>query len=220
MALPNSSTGYNVFSLPVQEHCGPLSPDYLRNIENTLNKAIDSHPRTMAVRVDLRLPYSSSYGDDYPGMCRSDDAVISRFFQSLKARISADLKKKRRERKRVHDCQLRYVWVREQDSALHQHYHVLLLVNADTYNCLGSYQAGSGNLASRIKASWASALGVPVEELGGCVHFPENPIYLINGLSVDFRESYASVYHRVSYMAKLETKHYGRHTRHFGCSQS
>ncbi len=212
----DSSSGLS--DLLVQDHLGPLSTEYLLNIEKTLNKAIDSHPRTLAIRVDLRFPSSALYNDDMPYMYRNDDAVITRFIQAIKARLDADIKKKKRERNRVHDCQLRYVWVREQDSAPLQHYHVLLLLNADTYNCLGSFQATSGNLASRIKASWASALGIPVEELGGCVHFPENPTYLMNRNSVDFGESYASVYHRVSYMAKLETKRYGGHTRHFGCS--
>lgn len=137
--------------LSVQTHCGPLSVRYLQEIESTLRQAVSCHPRTLAVRVDLRFPANAQ---------RTDDAVISRFFASLKAQIEADLNAKDRAGRRVHPCTLRYVWVREQDSAPRQHYHVLLLLNADTYNCLGNYQAESGNLAYRIRSAWASAVGV------------------------------------------------------------
>lgn len=203
-----SSDGLNGF--PVQTHCGPLSAQYIQSIESTLTQAVICHPRTLAVRVDLRFPVNAQ---------RTDDAVISRFFASLKARIEADLNAKSRAGKRVHPCRLRYAWAREQDSAPLQHYHVLLLFNADTYNYLGRYRAESGNLACRIRSAWASAVGGIVDDLGSAVHFPDNPIYRIDAGSANFTESYRAVIYRASYMAKLSTKQYGDHIRHFGCSQ-
>lgn len=195
---------------PVQTQCGALNVSYLQQIDSTLQLAIKCHPRTLAVRVDLRFPISAQ---------RTDDAVISRFCSSLKAQIQADLKAKARNGRRVHPCRLRYVWVREQDSAPLHHYHVLLLLNADTYHCLGSFKANTGNLASRIRSAWASALGIGVAEIGGSVHFPDNPIYRIDALSSNYPQSYGAVRYRASYMAKLATKNYGRHIRHIGCSQ-
>jgi len=195
---------------PVQTHCGQLSAPYLQKIDSTLQLATADHPRTLAVRVDLRFPQGAE--------C-TDDAVISRFIASLKTKIQADLKAKKRTGARVHPCRLRYIWVREQDSAPLQHYHVLLLLNADTYNCLGNYGAESGNLAYRIRSAWASAIGMPVEEICGSVHFPDNPIYRLDTRSDNYPESYGAVWYRTSYMAKLATKEYGGHVRHFGCSQ-
>ena len=205
-----SAVGSTFNGMEVQQRCGEMSSFYLQRIESTLDKALECHPRTMAVRVDLRFPKVPS---------RTDDAVISRFFASLKAQITADLKSKELDGKRVHSCRLRYVWAREQDSSIHQHYHVLLLVNSDTYNCLGRYQAESGNLACRIRTAWASAIGVSVCSLGGSVHFPENPIYHVKRNCTNFSEAYRALFYRVSYFAKLTTKPYGCHVRHFGCSQ-
>ena len=37
---------------------GPLNMDYIERIEETITRALREHPRTMAVRVDLRLPDS------------------------------------------------------------------------------------------------------------------------------------------------------------------
>lgn len=194
---------------PVIQNHGPLNERYLDQIERTIEKAVQCHPRTMAVRVDLRFPVCAA---------RADDAVISRFVDSLKAQIKADLKTKGRAGKRVHPCHLRYIWVREQDSGAHQHYHVLLLLNRDTYHCLGRYDADGGNLAYRIRSAWASAIDVPLCRLGGAVHIPVNPIYHLNINSSGFGDSFDELYYRTSYFAKQKTKQCGTGTRHFGCS--
>ncbi|WP_420590807.1 inovirus Gp2 family protein [Bacterioplanoides sp.] len=194
---------------PVIQNHGPLNERYLDQIERTIEKAIQCHPRTMAVRVDLRFPACAA---------RTDKSVISRFVDSLKAQIKADLKAKDRAGKRVHPCHLRYIWTREQDSGARQHYHVLLLLNLDTYRDLGRYDAAGGNLTHRIRSAWASAIGVPLCRLGGAVHIPDNPIYHLNINSSDFGDSFDALYYRTSYFAKQKTKQYGAGVRHFGCS--
>ena len=42
--------------LSVQSEHGHLSASYLGKIYNTMKNAVNDHPRTFAVRVDLRLP--------------------------------------------------------------------------------------------------------------------------------------------------------------------
>lgn len=42
--------------LPVLKQKDGLLVDYLQRIYDTLDLALEDHPRTMAVRVDLRLP--------------------------------------------------------------------------------------------------------------------------------------------------------------------
>ncbi|MEN1769105.1 YagK/YfjJ domain-containing protein, partial [Pseudomonas aeruginosa] len=105
-------------------------------------RALDVHPRLTALRVDLRLP-------DVPAA--TDAAVISRFINALKARINAYQKRKRREGKRVHPTTLHYAWAREFGELKgKKHYHLLLLVNRDTWCRAGDYRA-PGSLAGMIK---------------------------------------------------------------------
>ncbi len=62
-----------------------------------------------------------------------DSAVISRFFASLKAKIQAYQRHKRRANKRVRATTLRYFWCREFGKEKgRKHYHVILLLNKDT----------------------------------------------------------------------------------------
>ncbi|EHS5635811.1 TPA: inovirus-type Gp2 protein, partial [Escherichia coli] len=89
-----------------------------------------------------------------------DAAVISRFINALKARIDAYQKRKHREGKRVHPTTLHYVWAREFGECKgKKHYHLMLLVNRDTWCRAGDYRA-PGSLAGMIEQAWCSALGV------------------------------------------------------------
>ncbi len=74
----------------------------------------------------------------------TDAAVISRFINALKARIDAYQKRKHREGKRVHPTTLHYVWAREFGECKgKKHYHLMLLVNRDTWCRAGDYPGAS-----------------------------------------------------------------------------
>lgn len=191
---------------------GPLNSDYLNGINKTIQAALEEHPRTFALRVDLRLP------DDV--LARIDAAVISRFFDSLKAKLKADSNKKRAEGKRVHPCTLRYVWVREFNQREYKkHYHVLLLLNKDAYAFLGDYRASEGNLAALITQSWLSALGFKDERYQSLAYFPDNPCYYLDVKTLDTDGVYEKLITRVSYLAKERSKISNDGERNFGCSQ-
>lgn len=190
---------------------GPLVEDYLAGCMATISQAISTHSRTTAMRVDLRFPDNA---------VKTDDAAISRFIASLKARIKADYLRKKKRNKRVHYSGVRYIWAREKDTSLYHHYHVLILLNNDSYCCLGDYGASKGNMAARIKKAWASAIGVPHEELGGSVFFPDNPVYRLNTKAEDYADVYRELFFRVSYFTKAATKSYGQNVRHFDRSRS
>ena len=133
------------------------NPFWQQRIRETVRHALNVHPRLTALRVDLRFP-------DVPAA--TDAAVISRFINALKARIDAYQKRKHREGKRVHPTTLHYVWAREFGECKgKKHYHLMLLVNRDTWCRAGDYRAPE-SLAGMIKQAWCSALGVDV----GC-HF-------------------------------------------------
>ena len=204
---------------------GPLDTRYLNNINNTINKAISEHSRTIAIRIDLRMPIDQFYNesglsDDSPAfITKTDSNAISRFTRSLESKIEADLNKKRKAGRRVFQNTLRYIWVKEYGYENKPHYHVLLLLNKDNYTHLGNYSALVGNLACKIQAAWMSALNLDCDSFRSLVHFPDNPIYLLDIRKAGFQTIYADLVYRVSYFAKLKTKVYGTGTRSFGCSQ-
>lgn len=190
---------------------GPLNFDYLNKIIEVIQSALNKHPRILALRFDLRLP------DDV--LARIDSAVISRFFDSLKAKLKADLNKKRAEGKRVHSCTPRYIWVREfNQPGEKKHYHVLLLLNKDAYAFLGDYRKPDGNLAALITQAWLSALGVNDERYQSLPYFPKNPCYYLDAKTLDTDGVYAKLMARVSYLAKERSKVSDDSERNFGYS--
>ncbi len=196
---------------PILTNRGPLVEGYLEQTLTVIHNAVAEHPRTLAIRVDLRLPM-------YHQVVNSD--LMSKFTESLKAQIRADLLRKEAQGKRVYRCSLRYIWVRERSSSANPHFHVLLLLNMDAYFTLGDFTVEHGrNMATRIKKAWASALGIKVEQVAGLVEFPKNPVYRLNYYADNFDQVKADLFRRVSYFAKLETKEYGTGSRSFGCSQ-
>lgn len=108
----------------------PFNTTYLQRILRVINNATVEHARTMAVRVDLRLP---------DNMLINRQGLISRFIESLDAKIAARYRSKLKQGTRTYPCHLRYAWVREVGEINQKsHYHMVLFVNNDTFNGLNS----------------------------------------------------------------------------------
>lgn len=232
--------GYNnqvIRDLPVFcSHTGLLE-EHLNSCLRVVNDALEDHPRTLAIRVDLRVPN---------GVSRLPDQAISHFMDTFKDKIKRDRRRAARVQQYAKPCKVRYLWVRERDTAQHDHFHVLLLLNQDAYPSLGQFKSDHENLAKRIDDSWAMALGICSKMLGGCVEFPKNGEYFIDA-SVEpddsllrliesedwsyltkkqrykklsyFCDRYEGLFYRVSYFCKANTKIFGRGLRSFGCSR-
>lgn len=176
---------------------GPWIVDYMASIYKTLNNALREHPRTLGVRVELL--FSPKYQND-------DSRVISRFIDSLRAQISADLQRKRKAGKRVHPCNLRYIWVKEKNTSLNWHYHLVLLLNRDTYNTLGNFNSIEDNMAARIKRAWSNAQRDTLLSESCVARFPECPVYEVNTNSPNYHSEFNDLFYRASYFAKVATK--------------
>ncbi|EGI4723406.1 inovirus Gp2 family protein, partial [Escherichia coli] len=141
---------------------------WLSRFESILNSALAQHRAVSLIRVDLRFP------EYMPATIMDtdlDSAVISRFFESLKAKIQAYQRHKRRANKRVRATTLRYFWCREFGKEKgRKHYHVILLLNKDTWCSPGDFTVPS-SLATLIKLAWCSALHLEPWQGNGLVHF-------------------------------------------------
>ena len=186
--------------------------EYLNKITKVINGVVMEYSKVFAIRVDLRFP------DTFES---SDTAVITRFFESLKAQLKADYQAKLRNTTdgQVHASELFYIWVKEISGRDKCHYHVCLFFNGHAYKSLGKFELGRANMYNRIHKAWASALRLDIFNAQGLLHFPENAQYLLCRNQADFTYIYQDLFKRLSYFAKTDTKIYGNGNHNFGCSR-
>ncbi|MNF69404.1 hypothetical protein D3C84_512870 [compost metagenome] len=132
-----------IAALPKQY--GQISVDYFEELINVIQFAQYTHPRVTAIRVDLHCP-ASLLNNDMPCMALIDrHDKITRFFKSLRAKLSALSQKKHKAGLRHYPHNLHYVWAREQCTSESPHYHILLLLNKDAFYHLGDYTREGAN---------------------------------------------------------------------------
>lgn len=183
---------------PVQHHHGDLIQDILIANDEVLSQVISTHKRVAVFRFELKFPIH------YKGNLN----VTSAFFDSLRSRLKNDLMIKSLKRDRDIDSEIGYVWVRELSSNLGWHYHVVLFLNYDVYNCFGLIKSKNNNIYNRILNSWATALGLTLIEASGLVHIDNNRVVKLDAKSIDYVDMIHAVLYRLSYLAKLKTKPY------------
>lgn len=186
---------------------------YLDLTNKTIQKALETHNRLLTLCVDLRFP-----SDDVFHL--NNGKVITRFFESLKAKINADIRRKENRWGRKLNCPLFYIWAREFGNVNNnKHYHVLILVNKDIYFTLGDFVREYGNLSAMIKQAWCSAITLPYEKYKSLVHFPNNAHLYLDKNKPDFESQYLHLTERAKYLTKDYTKRYHDGERSFGTSR-
>lgn len=197
--------------LPIMVEYLPMVAEMLESLYTVTACALAQYSRVFAFRFDLHLP---TWMDGTPeGFLNT---ALSRFFESLKAKIRHDRARAAKKNGYAHDTVVRYFWVREVGDRGRIHYHCTVLLNGDAYNWLGSYQSERQNMANRVFGAWASALGLTPDQARGLVHFPANPSFL---LTRDDPESVAVFFHRASYTCKAATKQISCGHHSFGSSR-
>lgn len=196
--------------------------DYLSRIESTLNHSLTDYTRIMALRVDLRFPQTDD-NDDMPTHFINLDKVMSRFINSLNAKLEHYQYNKAKNNQRVYPNRLRYVWVKERVSSDLPHYHCVLIFNKDAYYHLGDYNLDEPSLRTMITKAWYSALQfqlAPITNRGALVEYPIHGKYCLDQNSSTFEADYAVLMERLSYLAKDYSKHYSASSRSIGYSLS
>jgi len=185
---------------------------YLSRIKNTIDQSIERSKRLAAFRFDLRFPA------DYEG---DADKVITKFFDSFKAKLNAKEQRQIRLGKRVYPSNLSYIWVREKYKSNSDHFHVVIMLNKDAFHSFGKLNSVNPNIATRIMTSWASALSLKDKnkDARGLIHQAKNGMFALNVNAVNYNETYKALFKRLSYFAKDRTKVYGSGKRSFGCSR-
>ncbi|AAZ27404.1 inovirus Gp2 family protein [Colwellia psychrerythraea] len=196
---------------PIQDKYQPLIVNNLLVHEKVLMKALSHHKRTSAFRFELKFPRNKQYIVNH---------AISKFFDSLRVRIKSDIANKNKRLDKKYECKLSYVWVCEYSTSINWHFHVVIFLNRDVYNCFGRLKANEGNMYSRIRAAWASAIGVSFDAALGLVHLPDNDVYDVNTNADNYEQQLEDILYRLSYFAKVQTKPYGQggDNRFFGYS--
>ena len=197
--------------MPLLSGSLPMVVDYLEVLRKVVDYALDDHGRIFAFRVDLRLPDSLAFDEAV-----ASSAVVSRFIESIKAKMKHNREVAKKNGGLVHDTRVRYFWVREIGEQGKVHYHFVILLNGHAYNWLGDYRSANGNITNRIRAAWASALGISVEDAKSLVHFPESPSYMLLRANP---ESVAPFFQRASYLCKARTKQCGSGHHGYGASR-
>ncbi|WP_065429418.1 MULTISPECIES: inovirus Gp2 family protein [Serratia] len=204
---------------------GKLNKYQLKRIEETIDNALVKHPRITSLRIDLHTPLIEHdvVNNDMPDetyFVKIDSSVISRFIASLKAIIKAYIKAKEKDGIRVHKTSVGFLWVREfTPTSSKKHYHLLLLLNKDTFNYVGNFNEDKGALVSFIHRAWMSALGLTYPYYRQLVHLAKNGCFYLNAKDGKESEEYKRLIFATSYFAKEYSKCFTDGERNFGCSQ-
>ena len=205
----------------VQSMYGEINQTYLVRSLEVIYSALNEWPRVFALRLDLRFADVHPCGDrDVPDCFqRQDPQVITRFIESIKSQLREEHQRKGH---RHAFAAPKYIWVREQVTEIHPHYHLVLFFNKDHYAFLGNYtDHDANNMATRLQKAWCSALKLPYPDYAALVNFPSNNAYHVDLTDVMSRSSnYISFLYRMAYLCKERTKPIGDGFRNFGCSQT
>ena len=190
--------------MPLWTQHAPYVDEKLNGLYNTIKRALGDHPRTLAVRFDLKVPVA--------GMPVSAKSPIERFIGSVQERINTKIKQKQREGKRWHRCNVRYVQKVEQTpDAVHEHYHVVLFVNNDMFMRVGHLGPGDNSeLAIIIREAWHNVVDVSECTTECLIHATTPSYYRLHGPLNSFDPDHQKAFRHFSYLCKEKTTLYRR----------
>lgn len=142
----------------------------MHRLTEELSASLELWGRVFALRFDLH------HKDIY----RENNQWVSKFFKNLKRRLEREYGM----------ATIGYLWVREQEKAKAQHYHVVLFLD-------GNKIRHSSKINTTLSDTWKAV------NPSNYVAIPEKPFYFI-----DDEETLASAIERISYLAKVRGKGY------------
>lgn len=191
--------------------------EYLDTNLKVMDNALQTHARTLAVRVDLHLPKQESGNSSFNNF---QEASVTRFIKSLKSKIGNHIARTRRNGNSTHRSGVQYIWTCEQGVTGEDHYHLVLFFNNDTFRHPGVKRTGQepSKLISMIIGAWGSALKVDSDTAWNLVTIPPGASYLL-GNTFKHDDTYCLLFQRLSYFAKVKSKVYKENRNSYGSSR-
>ena len=171
-----------------------------------LNDATEKHNKVLFMRMDVRFPENSK--EQYTTDNKQFEGFMNSFNRSLKN----------------NKLDPSYLWVREQSKEKHQHYHLGLLLDGNKTQHIKKH-------IDKAEELWSKRLGMDHKTNNGLIHDctkDRDGNQQKNGIMIrdkkkdsdSFNEAFDTSFHRISYLAKENTKGYApKNSREFGCSQ-
>ena len=158
-----------------------IYPDIVNTFVDQLDAAIEIHGRVLVTRFDLRVNY-------YTGTSHT----LSKFIKNMKQWLG----------RKYGVVNIGYLWVREQEKAKKQHYHMALVLDGNKIN-------QSFKLNKIIEEKWLPH---------GSVFFPEHNYYFID--KNNMKEMRLKAINRASYLGKTRGKgHRPEQSKDYGSSR-
>mgnify|MGYP000397287825 CR=1 FL=1 len=143
--------------------------EILERIKQQLDAMLSHHCKILVVRLDLHV-----------GGYRPENEIMSKFIRKVRKKLYAYYGFKR----------LGFIWVREQERAIQQHYHLAFFMDANKVR----HPDKLISICERIAKAWELFLFTP-----------KNCYYLINR---NDSKAYSKAFYRLSYLSKERGKGY------------
>ena len=184
-----------IFLIPEQYE---YRTEIIEALGELLNYCLEKYSKFIAIRFDITFP-------------KNFDENITNYY--ISTCISYVVKKYSRQ-----GYSPSYMWVREQDTSIHPHYHCLLVLDAQKVRSFH-------HVFETVENAWGRAIGMPADGLIHNCTCPKDQDY--NGKIVRrdagseaLRARAQEVFNQCSYMAKDRYKPIGKDgIRNFGMSQ-
>ena len=204
---------------------GSINQYHFNRIVETLLGTLNVYSKVTVIRVDLNYSDNGAFSanplerDSPTHFVNIYNNMMKLFFASFNAKIDTQQHNFEKQGKRVYPCKVNYIWVKEYSQNGRAHYHVAILLNTKSYYHLGDYNYPD-SLAWKIREAWSSALNLDMEFCDGLVHFPQNPVYVLNSNASpkEYNDQVTEVLIRLGYLCKDRTKSSGDGAHCFECS--
>lgn len=199
--------------LEVLPGIGPFVEPHLTKIDQAISWAVERSSKVYAVRLDLRFPQNY----EFSGLGDFSNVPIQRFFKFLRKRLDRYCQETPGVGLRRHPHNLVGLWSREYDKGhTRPHFHILLLLNGQTFRALGDLNARGESLYQMVEDSWLSALWCKGFGRDHLVHRCEAGEYWLTRNDSD---GVNDLFRRASYMAKARDKDFADGYHRFGGSR-
>lgn len=195
-------TSYKGF--PLWSQHAPYIKEDLSGLHDTMERALNEHLRTLAVRFDLKVPLA--------GMPAHRVAPMEDFFRAINRKVRTKYENEKKVKPYPHESTVRYVQKVEQSvHSPYEHYHVVLFVNNDVFRQVGNLgHSDKWELAKIIRETWHKTVGVSKDTTECLIHGTAPSYYRLQGPLNSFDPDHQEAFRHFSYLCKEKTTLYRR----------